>query len=943
MKNPFPHARRAFDVQRATNLLLVLFCLAVGLRGASAATFTTGESAKLVIGQADFTTVNPNPTQTTTPGANSTALSSLGVLAVSQQGGRVFLYNTVPNVNGAPAVVIVGKPDFTSYAQGTGDSQNPVPTADLLRNSSSVAFSPDGTKLLVADFSNHRVLIWNTIPTVNGQAADVVIGQSDFVSNSLGCSATKFSYPVGVMVTPAGKVLISDFGNRRVVVYNSIPTANGAAADYVIGQTSLTGFTSSTAANGLQGPWYTALSPDGKLLIADSTSNSVRIFNTMPTANNASADVIIGQTAFSYAAPNPSDTPTPTASTLNQPIGVSVSSSGQVAIGEFRNNRTLIYNSVPTTNGQAADVVLGQPDFVSRELHDTSSGGVAANTCGRIYGTMFIPDGRLLVADIDNSRVLVFGNTTPVISSATLAPLGPKTKDIVTVSPTASDADGDLLTYSYVWKKNGNILAGETGVSLDLSKAGNGDKGDAITCVVTATDSSGANAQRTSDEVIVQNSAPVVTRVVIDHKNPLTSYVLTASARTSDADGDTVTLAYQWYKNGSALSGETNSTLDLSLSGNGDDGDVISVGVVANDGSADSDLLSSDPVTVGNLAPSIIYLRPLNTGNKVGDKRLFSIQVKDDNEVNDIAQVSILINTSLDVTNGAYLVYTPQTQLLYLAQGDTMLAPIHVGAQAGPDDILDNGAIHIVGSEVTTAITRGNTTFTIAIPATIRNGLIGKNTLFGLVQDLAGAYDPAALPSDSGFVRFGPYTVNPQFTGKVNNAPTLSKLTPSTAFTTLPTTSVQNFGFFFKDEDGAGDIESVWFLAGKQRGWVNSATFVFSPRDRRLYLRSDDGSGFVGGGRIGTTGIIENSQVSVDLSKVKMLIYSDGKSLGLSLPLKAKTGLLGQNKIWLRVQDTKGGVAPGSDAQGFVLSGTWDVKAASGAAGNSAVPSSPAS
>ncbi|BCM89340.1 hypothetical protein IAD21_01186 [Abditibacteriota bacterium] len=952
MNIPLSRVRPRFDALRATRTLLVALCAFATMRGANAATFTNYANAKLVIGQADFTTVSNTPTQTTTPGANDSALSSLGVLAVSQQGGRVFLYNTIPTTNGAPADVIVGKPDFTSYAQGTGDPSNPTPAANLLRNSSGVAFSPDGKKLLVSDFTNNRVLIWNTIPTTNGAAADVVIGQTDFESNSFGCSAIKLSEPVAVMVTPGGKVLISDYGNRRVVVYNSIPTTNGAAADYVIGQTNLTSYASSTAANGLTGPWHTALSPGGKLLIADATSNSVRIFNTFPTASNASADVIIGQTAFGYPTPDPfvSPVPTPSDSTLNQPIGVSVSPTGQVAIGEFRNNRTLIYNSIPTSNGAAADVVLGQPDFATRDYHDSTNGGATSQKgLSRTYGVTFIPDGRLLVSDIDNSRELVFGDTTPTITAATIAPLAPKTNNLLTVTPTASDADGDTLTYTYQWYKNNNILSGETNQTLDLSKPGNGDKGDAITCVVTASDSSGnSSTPRTSDEVIVQNSAPVVTSAVINHKHPLTYYTLTAGAKTSDADSDLLTLTYQWNKNGQPISGETNPTLDLNASGNGDDGDNISVTITAHDNNtpiADSAPVTSDSVPIGNIAPKILYLRPLNASNKVGDKRLFSMQVKDENEVGDIVDMVLLINTEFSANNGAYIVYDPHSGFLYMRQGNSYLPPIHIGAQAGPDDILDNGALRIVGSEVTTAVTSGNTVLTIAIPATVRNGLVGVNSFYGRVADAKGTNDPAATVS--GFVNFGPYTVTPQFAGKSNTLPTLSKLTPGASFTTLNAMGIaptpQNFGFFAADEDGAGDIESMWFLAGPVRDWAHSATFVFYPRDRRLFLRSDDGQSFLGGGRIGTTGIIENSQVKVDLSKVKLLIYNDGKSLGLSLPLQAKTGLAGQNKVWLRVQDTKGAVAAGSDSLGFVLSGNWDIKKQEGADAPGAAPSSPSS
>src|SRR5205823_10307165 len=62
---------------------------------------------------------------------------------------------------------------------------------------------------------------------------------------------------------------------------------------------------------------------------------------------------------------------------------------------------------------------------------------------------------------------------------------------------------------------------------------------------------------------------------------------LTATPSSSDADGDTVTYGYQWKKNGTAISGATSSTLDLSAAGHGDKGDAITVAVTPNDGSVD--------------------------------------------------------------------------------------------------------------------------------------------------------------------------------------------------------------------------------------------------------------------------------------------------------------------------------------------------------------------
>jgi hypothetical protein len=228
----------------------------------------------------------------------------------------------------------------------------------------------------------------------------------------------------------------------------------------------------------------------------------------------------------------------------------------------------------------------------------------------------------------------------------------------------------------------------------------------------------------------------------------------------------------------------------------------------------------------------------------------------------------------------------------------------------------------------------------LSVNALIRDGLFGQNTLFGRVEDKSAAVDAASLPGEMGYVRFGPYSVTSQFPSSQNSLPTLSKLTPGASYTVLTSAGIapkpQSFGFFVKDENGLSDIESVIFLAGRNLTWKNSATFLFIPRTRRLYLRSDDSSTFGNGIQIGSTGILENSQVRLDVSRAKFLVYPDGKSMGLSLPLEAKRGLLGangsvgQNKIWLRAQDNSGAVVVGSDSQGYVLSGTWEVKPPTG-------------
>lgn len=368
--------------------------------------FATWDTAEIVVGQADFTSNSSTVDQFTGVGSNSSDISVLGKLAVgSQTANRVLLFDQVPSVNGAPADYVVGEPNFTSSGGGLSSS--------LTENIDGVAFSPDGEKLIASDAGNNRVLIWNSIPTSDGEAADVVIGQPDFTSNSPNCSSTGLDYPRGLLVTPSGKLLISDMDNNRVLIYNQIPTSDGEAADLVIGQDNLDTKTSGTGANRLYGPRYLSLSPTGKLLIADGNNNRVLIYNGIPSQNGESADIVIGQEDFGLSSSGINN------KKFSVPVGVTVSPTGILAIGDFANQRVLIFNEVPTTNGDSADFVLGQPDFTSSvDFNDGtgSSGSPSAMNMFEPYGINFDLNDRLYVNGRGMNRVMIFGDAPSTTS-----------------------------------------------------------------------------------------------------------------------------------------------------------------------------------------------------------------------------------------------------------------------------------------------------------------------------------------------------------------------------------------------------------------------------------------------------------------------------------------------------------------------------------------------
>lgn len=107
----------------------------------------------------------------------------------------------------------------------------------------------------------------------------------------------------------------------------------------------------------------------------------------------------------------------------------------------------------------------------------------------------------------------------------------------------------------------------------------------------------------TSSVAVLGNSVPVVDSITVSPAQPKTNDTLTATVTAHDADGDALTYAYQWTRNGTDILGATGATLDLSVAANGDRGDAVAVRVTASDGSMTSAPVTSAAVVVADTAP----------------------------------------------------------------------------------------------------------------------------------------------------------------------------------------------------------------------------------------------------------------------------------------------------------------------------------------------------
>lgn len=197
-----------------------------------------------------------------------------------------------------------------------------------------VALDSSGN-LHVADTFNNRVLFYpagSTTPTR-------VYGQTSFVTNSSGVSASEHYYPQGIAVDSSGNLWVADSYNNRVLMY----APGNTTAALVLGQTGFASSVSATTSTGFNYPTGVAVDQFGSLYVADFNNNRVlRYDNAASLANGAAATVVLVQSRFTAFATGSS------ASQLNGPYGLAVDNLGNLYVPELYNNRVSRYDDAHT-------------------------------------------------------------------------------------------------------------------------------------------------------------------------------------------------------------------------------------------------------------------------------------------------------------------------------------------------------------------------------------------------------------------------------------------------------------------------------------------------------------------------------------------------------------------------------------------------------------------
>lgn len=274
-------------------------------------------------------------------------------------------------------------------------------------------FGPRGACLVssglwVADTGHHRLLGWKSIPTRDSQPADWVIGQPDFFQEGQNAkstpSRTTLNVPTGICGCGEG-LAVADAWNHRVLIWKKVPEDNNVPADLVLGQAN---FNDCQANQGQQTPTATSLNwcygifyHQGKLFVADTGNRRVLIWNELPSENGQPADLVLGQPDMISRNENGGDSPS--ASSMRWCHDITFWKENLV-VTDAGNNRVMIWEGMPTENNLPCVAVLGQKNFNLVELNQ----GVYfpnPSSLSMPYGIDTIDDC-LIVADTANSRLL---------------------------------------------------------------------------------------------------------------------------------------------------------------------------------------------------------------------------------------------------------------------------------------------------------------------------------------------------------------------------------------------------------------------------------------------------------------------------------------------------------------------------------------------------------
>ncbi len=247
-----------------------------------------------------------------------------------------------------------------------------------------------------------------------------------------------------------------------------------------------------------------------------------------------------------------------------------------------------------TVDWTAPSTGSGTVTFDVAGLISNSNGGNSGDTWG--------------TASYQISEAITSTNDPPTVSGTQLSPDPAYTTDILTLSYTYADQDGDSESGTIIrWYSDGGLVSSRNDqMTIPSSMT---QKNQVWNATITPSDGEDYGNPVNTGTIMISNSAPYVQSASISPSNATEGDDLTISWTDGDADADSLTVSgIEWYVDGTKVSAFDDDTTIPSVAIR--DGDIWAAKVRVTDGEVDSEWFMTPNLTIGsdNHPPQLLSL-----------------------------------------------------------------------------------------------------------------------------------------------------------------------------------------------------------------------------------------------------------------------------------------------------------------------------------------------
>ncbi len=289
-------------------------------------------------------------------------------------------------------------------------------------------------------------------------------------------------------------------------------------------------------------------------------------------------------------------------------------------------------------------------------------------------------------------------------------------------------------------------------------------------------------------------------------------------------------------------------------------------------------------------SPVVISVSP-SSGQ--GFTQTFQFAYSDADGHQDIATASALIRDTLSEAAACYVAWQRSQNALWLRNdaGNGWLGPVTPGAAGS----LTNSQC-VVEAAASAAAGAGNA-LNLTLRLTFRPKFAGAKRIYLSAADSGGR--------GSGWQQRGTWTVP-------NSPPQAVSVTPSSGQGTAA-----SFQFRFSDPNGWTDIKMTEMLVHSTLTPATGCYVQVEPGSKRIWLRNDAGTGWLGPVTMGATATLRNQRCAVNAAQ--SALSGSGLDLNVRLALSFTSALRGTRNLYLRATDKSGATS------GWQRRGTWTI------------------